>query len=528
MPLPLPAAGTRPPRLPRGAHAGRALALGAVALPLALGAQAVPAPVGAVPALPRAPQLPASAPASGATLSLDEAIGLARRNNPTFQQSVNNRRRAGAQLRSAYGALAPTIGTSFDTQYREGRQQFFAGTAFGAQADQMSASVGVQAQAVYDVTTFVGPRLQRANQEAVEADISGAEQQLRTAVTQQYLLALQQQARAQLQDSLVATASTQLDLAKARVSVGAATILDVRRAEVALGQAQVQRIQARNQAEVEKLRLFQQLGVTQPGDVQLTTRFTVTDPGFALDALLDQARRGNPTLEALRTRESVSQLAVRSAKGAYLPQLALQANVSGFGNQFTSTDGLVAQALGQAIGQCQQTVFVRNVAQNQNVDPSAACAGVSLSPAQVAQARAQNGSLYDFRRNPYQVTATISLPIFNGFSREQRVQEAIASRNDAEYRTRAQELQLVADVTAAYRTLAAQRQTVGLQEQAASAAREALQLAQERYRLGAGTFIDVAQSRDEYARAQTDYVNAVYEYHRAFAALENAVGRPLR
>ena len=30
------------------------------------------------------------------------------------------------------------------------------------------------------------------------------------------------------------------------------------------------------------------------------------------------------------------------------------------------------------------------------------------------------------------------------------------------------------------------------------------------------------------ARAQTDYVNAVYDYHRSFAQLENAVGRPLR
>ena len=56
----------------------------------------------------------------------------------------------------------------------------------------------------------------------------------------------------------------------------------------------------------------------------------------------------------------------------------------------------------------------------------------------------------------------------------------------------------------------------------------ALSLAQERYRVGANTFLDVTQSRAEYERAQTDLINAIYEFHRSFAALENAVGRPLR
>ena len=146
----------------------------------------------------------------------------------------------------------------------------------------------------------------------------------------------------------------------------------------------------------------------------------------------------------------------------------------------------------------------------------------------IANARASNGSLYDFRRNPYNISASLSFPIFDGFSREQRVQEAVAQRNDAEYGTRAQELRVTADVTSAYLTLQASRQTVALQEQNANTAREALSLAQERYRVGASTFIDVSQARDAFAQAQTDYLNAVYEYHRSFAALENAVGRPLR
>ncbi|MBV9880318.1 MAG: TolC family protein [Gemmatirosa sp.] len=485
------------------------LAGGLLAVAAALPAQTAPAPS-----------------STGPTLSLDEAIGLARRNNPTFQQSVNERRRAAAALRSAYGALAPDVSSNFYTQYRQGGQQFFAGQTIGARADQLNAGGGFDVNVRLDAATLLTPRVQRANVDAVEADITGASQTLRSNVTTQYITALRQQATASLQDSLVATTQAQLELAKARVAVGAATVLDVRRAEVAVGQAQVAAIQAHNQAQVEKLRLFQQMGVEQPTDVQLTTKFAISDPGFTLDDLLSQGRRDNPTLNALRTREHVADVTVRASKGAYLPTLSLSAGLSGYGNTFTNTSGLVANALAQKQGPCFTTVQIKQ-ALGQAAD-EAACSAIALTPSEVSAAQASNGKLYNFTRSPYSVTAQLTLPIFNGFQREQQIQTAIATRNDAEYRRRSQDLQLTADVTSAYLTLQAARQTVALQEKNSATAREALSLAQERYRVGANTFIEVSQARDDYARAQTDYVNAIYDFHRSFAALENAVGRPLR
>jgi outer membrane protein TolC len=40
--------------------------------------------------------------------------------------------------------------------------------------------------------------------------------------------------------------------------------------------------------------------------------------------------------------------------------------------------------------------------------------------------------------------------------------------------------------------------------------------------------LDLSDARASYARAESDRINASYEYHKAFAALESAVGRPLR
>jgi outer membrane protein len=73
-----------------------------------------------------------------------------------------------------------------------------------------------------------------------------------------------------------------------------------------------------------------------------------------------------------------------------------------------------------------------------------------------------------------------------------------------------------------------QVKTVQLQQQNAQRALEELAFAQERYKVGAATFLDVTTSQSSYAQALLDRVNSVYEFHKAFAALENAVGRPLR
>ena len=116
-------------------------------------------------------------------------------------------------------------------------------------------------------------------------------------------MTLQAQARAALQDTLIATARAQLELAKARQAVGSGTILDVRQAEVALGQAEVNALQQQNLARVQLLRLFQQLGIQRPDSVSLTTRFSVTPVTFNLDSLKQIAKQHNPALEALRSRE---------------------------------------------------------------------------------------------------------------------------------------------------------------------------------------------------------------------------------
>ena len=489
------------------------------ALALALAAAAVaPAAVAAQ-----------SAPAPGAVITLTDALALARRNNPTLQSATNARRAAAAAVRSAKGAFLPSVNSSLGGGYREGRQTFFQGQGFGSTNDQLSTDASVNASMQLSLGTLNDRRAAQANQNATEADIATAEQRVRNDVTTQYLSALQAQARASLQDTLQATTQTQLQLARARLQVGSGTQLDVQRAEVADGQQRVASLNARNQAAIEVVRLFQTIGIEAVPNATLNANLA-TLPTIELPAILDMARRSNPALGSFRAREEAARQSQASARSAYFPSLSLSAGVSAFTNRFTNTAQLISQSQASTLGAKASCIRSEEVRDRLGFPNNLAqCQNITFTAAQEDAIRAaQSKYPFDFTRNPYSLSASFSMPIFNGWRREQQVEQANVQRRNAENDVRAQELRVTADVTAAYLSLSTAQQTVMLQEENVRTARTALSLAQERYRVGAISIVDLVQARGDYERAETDRITAVFDVQRAFAALENAAGRPLR
>ena len=468
--------------------------------------------------------------AQRATLSLDEAINLARRNNPTHLSAINNRRTADAAVRAAQGQLLPSADASFFAQRQQGGRQIFGGTSLGASSDinQSQYQIGIGYR--INRATLLAPKVQRASRDAVEADIAGSAELLRAGVAQQYLSVLQAIETASLQDTLLNAAQSQLILAQARALVGSGTALDVSRAEVAAGQQQVQVIQARNQIEIEKLRLFQQLGVEQPADVTLTTQFTELREPPPLQELLASARQANPVVLALRSRERVADLNVKRAKSEYSPTLSISTGISGYTYSFANPNFVVQQAGTEALLSQQSCIRNEEVRAALNLPNSlATCQAIVFTDADAARLRSDNKQFpFNFQNSPRAISATLSLPIFDGFAREQRVQEAQAANNDARFNIRARELALTADVTVAYLTLSTAAKTAALQAQNSAKARLELKFTQDRYSSGAVNFVDLTESRAAYERAESDRINAIFAYHKAFAALESAVGRPLR
>ena len=472
----------------------------------------------------------AQAAPGGPVLTLDEAQRLARANNPEHLQAANNVRSADLAVRTAYGQMLPSFSSSISSQYQQGGRQVFSGAELGANSDVIQSSYSIGASYRLNYGTVLGPRIQKANRDAIESDVSSSELTLETLVTQQYLNVLQAQARAALQDTLVASAEAQLLLARAREGVGAATALDTRRTEVALGQAQVAAIQAHNTVEIEMLRLFQRMGVPQPENVRLTTTFSVAPVTFTVDSVLGLARVRNPILESTRSRERVAELGVSRARSEYYPSLSMSTGWGGYTYQYRDPDFLVQRSRATALGQRAGCLSQDSLRVGAGL-PSIAgdCATIDFDADDEARIRSQNRQYpFDFTSNPRSFSASLSVPLFDGFGREERVAEARLAREDARYALRARELALTADVTAAYLTLTAAVRTVTLQERNSALARAQLTFAEERYRVGAANYLEIVDARTQFERAESDRINAIYDYHKAFAALESAVGSPLR
>lgn len=464
-----------------------------------------------------------------ASLSLEEAIDLAKKNSPMVLTSRNNRARAEASLKSAYGALLPSANSSLSTSLRQGKQQYFSGVAFGATSDVLNSSWGLDVSARLSARTLATMRSAKAALDASENALKADENSIRSTIIQQYNLAQQMQARAALQDSLVASTQLQLDLARAKAGVGSATSLDVKRAEVAFGQQQVAALRAHNSANVERLRLFQAISIPAPDAVTLTSKTAVTEPTLGVQELVTAARQSNPTVLASRSQVTQAESELTAARGDYLPSVGFNASVGGSAQQYRDGNYLVNQAQNSVASSRANCFTTDSLRRGAGLSGISSCGAIALSASDAQKLRDSNNQFpFGFTPNPYSVSLSVSLPLFDGFSREQRVQAQTLTRSESQQRVRAYELQLVTDITSAHGTLLADYRTVKLLENNTQAARDALRLAEERYRVGLNSLVDLQQSRSDYEKAQTDLIDASFEFHRAYAALENAVGRPLR
>jgi outer membrane protein len=268
-------------------------------------------------------------------------------------------------------------------------------------------------------------------------------------------------------------------------------MIDVRRAQVDKGTADVSLLQAQQNVEIEVLRLYRLLGVPapEPAQVEPTDTFPVIAPPWSQDSLVALALARNPVLLALRSRAGAAAWNTRAAYSEFAPSLQASASYGKF--RQTSWD--------------QATDAVTHL-------PYGPDTVVSKSTG----------------TSPWNIRVGFYFPIYSQFQRTVAVAQARASEDMLDLSIRARELQVRADVSAAYVALDVAYRTIAVQQGNRTAADEALSLATERYRVGSGSILELLDARVASETAGWNYITAVYNYHKAIAALEQAVGRTLR
>lgn len=435
---------------------------------------------------PTAVLQPAPSTSAGG-LSLDDALASAVANNPDYRQWLNNENPASLAVKSAYASFLPGASVSAGINYTGSGTSNFGGTNVIKTSASRGSNYSIDLDWALNARVLATPGQSRANLRATQEQIESAKVQLRSAVLVAYLNVLQTNAQIDVVNQQVDRNKVFLDLAKARYQVGQATMLDTRQAEVTLGQSQVDLLVAKQLNADARLELYRLMGVAPPAtfdQVQLTDSFPVAPPAYSLDSLLATAAVINPNLRAAEAFSDASKFNLTAVKGEYFPSIRASAGWAGYTQEYTDTSA------------------------------------------------AGGGNTGDYPwgtvSQPFSVFAGISLPIFDGLNRETRVSAAKAQRDDALETVRAQSLLVSTQVTSRYLAVGTTYQGIAVAEANRIAASDQLRLAQDRYRLGQGTALELSDSEGAVQRAEGTYVDAVYGFHKAVAALEEAVGRPLR
>ena len=378
--------------------------------------------------------------------------------------------------------------------------------------------------------TLLAPGQAKADRVATQAQFADAEAVLIFQVTQGYIAVLREAEQLRVSEQQRERASFNLRLAAAQLAVGSATGVDVAQAEVAVGRAEVTVLQTANALETARIRLLQQMGVELDSPFVPTTPFGLSEPLWDREELYQMGLEYNPNLRSLRASRSSSSYGVKMAKSSYLPSLSLRANTSGFTRQASSTALSIQQAEFQAQGSIQNCLFFNDLFSRLTSPlPSQDCSQLQFTDADAQLIERENrGFPFSFTGQPPIAGFTISLPIFQGLSRQREVTEARVQLDDLDLSLREQELALRADIATTLATVRTAYQAALIEDQNQIVADEQLRLARERFTVGLADFLELLEAETLKVEADREQIAAIFAYHDFLANLEAVVGNPLR
>lgn len=406
-------------------------------------------------------------------LTLAEALELARRNAPAVVQAEGQVRANAAVVRASRGAFLPNVALSGSTTEQSPATARLNPSTGELIAGRWATNAGITA----NVNLFDGfqrladLRAARAGLLSADAQVTVQRASVGLQVKQQFFAALA--AREAEAAALVqrAQADTQLAITRARVLAQTATRADSLQSLIQVAQADLAIATARNDRVAADAALGRLVGATVPVTAaeRLADSVTIGIDSAALEALAAAAPQVQQSAAAL----DAARASRRAARAPYFPTLAVNYARNGLGGS----------------------------------------AGFDLFPDQF--------------RYSGQLRFTVSLPIFDQFTRQQAVAQAeVALANaDAQARdTRLAAAQTVAEQLAAFRTAQVQQTT---QRVTILAAEETLRVQQQRYQLGASTVLDVLTAQNQLAQGRLGLVQARFAARTAKAQLEALVGRDL-
>lgn len=415
----------------------------------------------------------AQQPDSAATVevTLDEAIRRALDVQPAMIQAQGAQRNAGASQRAAFGAFLPSLSLTGGSAHASGNR-------FNTQTNQIvtgPASTSYNGGLSVSLTLFDGfarfasSNAAGASAEAADAGYVNQRFQVTLATKQTFYNALATEELVGVAEAQVRQAQQQFDIAVQKLHAGSATRSDSLRSVVDLGNARLALLQARANLANAQANLGRQIGVDRPVRAAPDSALA---PYPDTAAVRVDAIAHAPQVAQADAQAHAAQSQVSVARAQYFPTLS-----AGYSNGYTGFD-------------------------------------------------APWNSTSNYINN-WSLRFSVSLPIFNGFTREQQLVSADVARDVAVAQAADTRRLVGAQLTQQIAALQTAFAQIDIATTNVAATTEDLRVQQERYRVGASTILDLLTSEASLTQAKTNLVQAKFNYNIARAQLEALVGRAL-
>jgi len=395
--------------------------------------------------------------------TLQEAIALAYRTNPSLLAQRANQRALDESIVQARAGLRPTLDVTVSGDY----SRDYSDTALDPDSDGASASIGLSQ------TLWSGGRIGHGIT-AAEAEIlagrenlRGIEQSVLASVIQAYADVIRDMEVLRIRQANLAVLQRQLEESSARFEVGEITRTDVAQSEARLAQSEAELANA--QAQLSTSRAVYAAVVGQaPGDLAPMPALPGVPADF--DSALDVALADNPDIRAAAYTLAAAEANVAAARAEYMPSVRASASYGGSNRDFDRFGDIA--------------------------DNTRLTAG-----------------------------ATLSIPLFTGGLNASRVAAALERANAAQINVEGERRNALQAVSSAYAQSISARASLQAGEEAVRAASVAAEGVRQEAQVGLRTTLDVLNQELELRNAEVTLASARRNEYVAQANLLAAMGR---
>ena len=417
-----------------------------------------------VQAQPAPPVTPPAVDLSKA-LGLQELEALALANNPAMAIAAQSVNQADAGVTRARAAQMPDLTFNLNATQSHVLSGGASGTGTGLTGTTRNASLALS-QTFYQSGLREQIEASRAAARAARFGQTDTRRTLVLEVAQNYFTALAAVGLADVAMRAIAASQQHLDLVDARIERGTAAKSDRYPFEVELAQARLDAISADNTAKTSLTTLRRSLGLPATTQIKIHEAKPLAPYSGKLEDLIQTAYAARPVIRQ----------AVENAAAA------------------------------------RQSLRVAEIQ-----------AGPVLTVAGTADYGRHTGVTGD----QWQVSAGVSLPLFDAGTLRAAVDNARASWRIAEEDVRAKQLDVSAEVERSYLNLAEATERITAAEAAVTSAQVSLNAARDRYTADVGTVIDVTDAELKLRQVEADRVKARYDRDTSLAALRASIGESL-